>query len=425
MKNLTKGVKGAQDLLPNKSYKWRFLTQLLWREAELYGFKEIRTPVFEHTELFKRSVGDCTDVVQKEMYTFNDKGERSITLRPEGTAGVVRAMIEHGLYNQGLPLKLGYLTSCYRYENPQTGRLREFFQFGFEIFGTGAPVADAELICLANSILKKIGIKDVCIQINSIGCPDCRRAHCSKLLKYFECYKEQLCETCLERLGQNTMRIIDCKNYNCARIAAAAPNVLDDICHECKEHFEAVKKLLDFAKIEYKINSKIVRGLDYYTKTVFEILVHSTKNSELVIGGGGRYDGLVKEISDRDMPALGFAFGIERLLMVMQEQNLEPEDREFCDIYIANVGQEAFFMALALANQLREANFRVEIDLMGRGLKAQMKQANKMGAKFTAVLGDDELKTGIISLKNMLTGEQTSVQICSDFPENFAEIIKL
>ena len=290
-------------------------------EAALHGFGEVRTPVFEHTELFLRSVGDTTDVVEKQMYTFNDKGGRSITLRPEGTAGAVRAMLEHALYNDGLPVKLYYLTSCYRYEKPQAGRLREFHQFGVEMFGAAAPVADAEVICLAKSIFDRLGVKNLTLELNSIGCPECRAKFHQALKEYFEGYRDQLCETCLSRLERNPMRILDCKSPVCSKIAEGAPHILDYLCDDCREHFEGVQSYLKAAGVEFVINPTIVRGLDYYTRTVFEF-VSNDLGAQSTVCGGGRYDGLTEQMGGKPMAGLGFGLGMERLMLVLEAQKI-------------------------------------------------------------------------------------------------------
>ena len=331
---ITKAVKGTQDTLPTVSYKNQFVEETMMRIAHNFGFHEIRTPVFEHTELFQRGVGDTTDVVQKEMYTFEDKGGRSITLRPEGTAGAVRAFLEHGLFNEAMPQKVSYLTSCYRYEKPQAGRLREFHQFGVECFGAALPSADAELIGLAQTIFDTLGIEDLSLEINSIGCPVCRKQYHAALKDYFKAHEAELCDTCRERLEKNPMRILDCKSPVCSAIAADAPVVLDYLCDECRTHFDAVQSHLDAMNIPYSINPHIVRGLDYYTRTVFEFVSDSI-GAQGTVCGGGRYDGLVEELGGPHTPSLGFALGIERLLLVMHSQGIEFPQEDPCVLYIA------------------------------------------------------------------------------------------
>lgn len=403
--------RGTQDILPEDSYKWQFVEELATEISSLYGFRQIRFPTFEHTELFNRSVGDTTDVVQKEMYTFSAGGsERSITLRPEGTAGTMRAVLEHGLLNGALPLKLSYLTSCFRYEKPQAGRFREFHQFGVEMLGSESPNADAEVIGVAHEIFHTLGIKNLSLEINSIGCPACRPVYHKALKEYFEARKTELCETCLTRLDKNPMRILDCKNPSCKEIAAGAPLMIDYLCDECKEHFEAVKARLDVMGLPYTVNPNIVRGLDYYTKTVFEF-VSNDLGSQSAACGGGRYDGLIEQLGGSHTPGLGFAMGLERLLMIMEAQGIEIPKPRSCELYLANIGETAGLKAFELTQQLRSEGFCVECDTMGRGLKAQMKYADKLGAKFSMVLGDNELAENKAKLKNMETGETKEVAL--------------
>ena len=407
---LTKAIKGTQDVLPTDSVRWQYVERTLMNTAALYSFKEMRTPVFEHTELFNRSVGDTTDVVQKEMYTFNDNGGRSISLRPEGTAGAVRAFLEHGLHNEAMPQKISYITSCYRYEKPQAGRLREFHQFGVECFGAASPSADAEVISLAAAAFDALGVKGLTLEINSIGCPECRAKYQQALREYFEAHASELCDTCRDRLGRNPMRILDCKSPVCHAIAAEAPVVLDYICDDCRAHFDGVKAHLDAIGIEYKVNPTIVRGLDYYTRTVFEF-VSTDIGAQATVCGGGRNDGLVAQMGGPQVPALGFAIGLERLLMVMQAQGCRFPGTEPCTVYIAPMGERAALTAAKLCAQLRAEGFTAETDIVGRGLKAQMKYADKIGAQYTVVLGDNELDSGRAMLKCMATGEQSEITL--------------
>ena len=418
---VTKAVKGTQDLLPADSYKNQFIESTMLDIASKFGFKEVRTPVFEHTELFQRGVGETTDVVQKEMYTFNDKGERSITLRPEGTAGAVRAFLEHGLFNEALPSKMCYLTSCYRYEKPQAGRLREFHQFGVEVFGAGAPAADAEVISVANEIFAFLGVRNLKLEINSIGCPECRKNYHNALKAYFESKKENLCGTCLERLEKNPMRILDCKSPVCSDITKDAPVILDYVCDECKAHFESVKKYLDVMNIEYTVNPRIVRGLDYYSRTVFEF-VSTEIGAQGTVCGGGRYDGLVEELGGPHTPALGFGMGIERLLLLLKAQNIEIPEPSGCDLYIAPMGDAASLEAMRIVSDLRANGVSAQTDVVGRSLKAQMKFADKIGAKYTMVLGDNEIAEGKAKIKNMATGEASETEL-ADLGENFMEFL--
>ena len=417
---ITKAARGTQDVLPSQSHNNRFIESTLLEIADEFGFKEIRTPVFEHTELFTRSVGDTTDVVQKEMYTFNDKGGRSITLRPEGTAGAARAFLEHGLYNEPLPQKVCYLTSCYRYEKPQAGRLREFHQFGVECFGTDSPAADAEVISLANEIFGFLGVEDIHLEINSIGCPECRKNYHAALKAYFESKKEQLCGTCLERLEKNPMRILDCKNPSCKEVAAEAPVVIDYLCDECSEHFKSVQAYLDEMMIPYAINPQIVRGLDYYTRTVFEFVSDSI-GAQGTVCGGGRYDGLIEELGGAHVPSLGFGMGIERLMLLLESQGIKLPDAKRCELYIAPIGEKASLTAARLAQALRQGGMSVQFDVVGRSVKAQMKYANKLGARFTTVIGDDDIAAGKLNVKNMDTGETVEMSL-EEFDEEFLEM---
>lgn len=418
---LIKAQRGTQDILPGQTERWRTVEGVMGGEAELNGFREIRTPVFEDTRLFQRSVGETTDVVQKEMYTFKDKGDRSITLKPEGTAGAVRAFLEHGLYNGPMPVKLYYYTPCYRYEHAQAGRLREFHQFGAEMFGSALPLADAELIAFAHSLFERLCIKNLRLKINSIGCPDCRAEYSKALKAYFTEHKDKLCETCLSRLERNPMRILDCKNPECAEIAVGAPHILDYLCADCKEHFEQVKAGLNSLEIEYEIDPTIVRGLDYYTRTVFEF-VSGDLGAQSTVCGGGRYDGLVEEMGGKPTPALGFALGIERLLMIMDAQKVQFPEEDPCEIYFASIGDAAQREAFRLTCELRESGVETAFDEVGRSLNAQMKYAGKIGAQFTVVLGDDELSSRKAKIKNMKTGETKKIDLDDDLPGQFAAI---
>ncbi|MBQ8533260.1 MAG: histidine--tRNA ligase [Clostridia bacterium] len=407
---ITNGPRGTGDVLPSESYKWQYIEQTLMEVASLYGFKEIRIPVFEHTELFTRSVGDTTDVVQKEMYTFFDKGERSITLRPEGTAGTARALLQHGVLNDALPAKVSYLVSCYRYEKPQAGRLREFHQFGVECFGAESFLADAEVISLADSAFKTLGIRNLELKINSIGCPECRKRYHDALKAYFDEFKGELCGTCLDRLDRNPMRILDCKSPVCKGIAERSPIILDYLCDDCKQHFEGLKTALTSRGIEFSIDPRIVRGLDYYTRTVFEF-VTTEIGAQGTVCGGGRYDGLTEDMGDKRYPGLGFGLGLERLLLLMEAQGCEFPEPNRPALYIASMGDAAKIKAADICERLRIEGFYALSDIMNRSVKAQMKYADKIGAKCTVVIGDSELESGEAVLKNMATGEQKTVKI--------------
>lgn len=407
---ITKAIKGTKDVLPKDVHKNQYIEATALDIASKFGYKEIRTPVFEHTELFQRGVGDTTDVVQKEMYTFDDKGGRSITLRPEGTAGAVRSYLENGLCNEALPQKVCYLISCYRYEKPQAGRLREFHQFGVECFGSASPLADAEIIALAKSLFDTLGVKDLSLEINSIGCPTCRAEYHKALKEYFSSRKDELCDTCKSRLDRNPMRILDCKSPICHEIAEGAPVVIDYLCDECKEHFENVQKYLKAQNIEYTINPQIVRGLDYYTKTVFEFVSNSI-GAQGTVCGGGRYDGLVEELGGQHTPSLGFAMGIERLMLLMEAQGCEFPEAEKPDLFIVALGEKATLKAVEIAKDMREEGFSALLDLNQRSVRAQMKYADKLGAKFNVVIGDNEVEAKTAKLKNMQTGEETEINL--------------
>ncbi|MBP5304045.1 MAG: histidine--tRNA ligase [Clostridia bacterium] len=412
MELITKAPRGTQDVLPGASSEWQHIERTALSIAEDYGFREIRTPVFEHTELFQRSVGETTDVVQKEMYTFEDKGNRSITLRPEGTAGAARAVLENGLIGGALPLKVSYVTACYRYEKPQAGRLREFHQFGVEMFGASAPTADAEVIALGAAILEEFKVPNITLYINSIGCPECRKKYQEALKEYFTAHKGDLCETCLGRLERNPMRILDCKSKVCSAIAEKAPVILDYLCEECQTHFDGVQDCLKAAGIAYKIDPRIVRGLDYYTRTVFEFVSRSDAlGSQATVCGGGRYDGLIEELGGPQTPALGFGMGLERLLLTLKDAGYAFPKSSVCEVYFAPMGDKAVKECFALVTQLRNGGVSAQTDVVGRGLKAQMKYADKLGARYTVVVGDNELETRKAQLKDMQTGTITEVDL--------------
>lgn len=416
---ITKKIKGTEDVLPKQSYRWQFVENIMREEARSYGFKEMRTPVFEHTELFARGVGQTTDVVQKEMYTFDTKGGESVTLRPEGTAGAARAVLEHALENEGLPIKASYFVSCYRYEKPQAGRLREFHQFGIEEYGTQSPAADAEIICLAQSVLDRLGLSQVHLEINSIGCPACRAKYNQALREYFGQYRDKLCNTCQTRLEKNPMRLLDCKSPEDHKLAEGAPKITDYLCEECENHFAEVRKYLDAAGVEYIVNPSIVRGLDYYTKTVFEFITDSI-GAQGTVCGGGRYDGLIEELGGKHMPSLGFAMGLERVLMVMDAQGIEIPDNDKTALYIATMGDAAKVKAFTLLRNVRQCGLIAETDVVGRGLRAQMKYADKIGAQYSMVLGDNEIETNTAKVKNMETGAQTELALDESFADKFA-----
>ncbi|NLK95517.1 MAG: histidine--tRNA ligase [Clostridiales bacterium] len=392
--------KGTKDMLPQDSYKWHYVENTFKNIAKFYGMREIRTPMFESTDLFQRGVGDTTDIVQKEMYTFNDKGNRSVTLKPEGTAPIVRAFIENRLFNEAQPTKLYYVIPCFRYENVQKGRLRQFHQCGVEVFGSKEPTIDAEIMSFAMEVLKELGLKDLSLHINNLGCPNCRPKYNEALKKYLKENYDDLCPTCKERFEKNPMRILDCKEKKCKEITKNAPIILDYVCEECETHFNSVKEYLDLLNIKYEVDPGIVRGLDYYTKTIFEII-----NDDFTVCGGGRYDKLIGELGGPDMASFGFAMGIERLIMTLQKEGIEIPNDDGFDLYIGSRGEVEYKEAFKLAYELRNAGIKVEINHMGRSVKAEMKYANKLGAKFTTIIGEDEVTSKTIKLKRMSDGE--------------------
>ncbi len=399
--------KGTKDVLPQDSYKWQYAEGIARETAKLFHLKEIRTPVFEHTELFQRGVGDTTDVVTKEMYTFKDKGDRSITLKPEGTAGAARAFIENGMASGVLPVKMYYLTPCFRYERPQAGRLREFHQFGVELFGSKSAQTDAEAILVADTLLKKLGLQ-VKLYINSIGCPTCRAAYNKALKEFFAPHLDSLCYDCKARFEKNPLRLLDCKEETCKKVNKDAPVILEYLCDECHAHFEEVKACLQLSGVGYEIDPRIVRGLDYYTRTVFEF-VSSAIGAQGTVCGGGRYDGLIEELGGNCVPAVGFAMGLERLLIVMEQTGVEIPDTDCPTVYLAGMDGECRRKAFALATSLRKAGVNAEIDHMERSIKAQFKYADKIGARYVAVLGSNELAEEVVNVKNMADGSSERV----------------
>jgi histidyl-tRNA synthetase len=407
---LTQAPKGTKDVLPSESGRWQYIENKARDICARFGYREIRTPVFEHTELFLRGVGDTTDIVQKEMYTFLDKGERSITLKPEGTAGVVRAFVEHNLYADAQPTKMYYLSApVFRYEKPQAGRLREHHQFGVEVFGAPGPSVDAEVITVALSLLRALGIQGLALSINSIGCPDCRPAY-NAALRGFLASREGLCGNCVERMKTNPLRVLDCKEERCSRIVRDAPVMLDCLCDGCRAHFEGLQARLKALDIEYAVDPRIVRGLDYYTKTVFEI-ISTGIGAQGTVCGGGRYDGLVEQLGGPAMPGIGFGMGIERLLLVLESLGIALPQQRLCDAYICTLGEEASVKGLVLASELRGFGIRTETDHMGRSLKAQLKYAARLGAAYGVILGEDELKSGLAVVRDMNAGEENRIPL--------------
>ena len=398
--------KGTKDVLPQEAYKWHYVEGKLKNIAEQYGCREIRTPAFEATELFIRGVGETTDVVQKEMYTFEDKGGRSITLKPEGTAPAVRAFIESSLYSEAQPTKLFYFTPVFRYENVQKGRFREHHQFGIEVFGAPAPSLDAEVISLAMRSVRELGLKNLELHINSIGCPECRKKYNEALKGYLKDNLDKLCKTCNSRYEKNPMRILDCKEESCKVITKEAPVILDYICSNYKDHMEKLKGYLEAMGISYKVDPYIVRGLDYYSKTVFEVI-----NDNFTVCGGGRYDYLIEQVGGPSTPAVGFGMGLERLIMTLEAAGIEIPKPDLIQLYIGSMGEKASFQALKLAFELRKRGVKSDCDHMGRSVRAQMKYANKIGAKYSLILGEDELEKKVARLKNMEDGSTTDINI--------------
>ena len=405
---ITQRPKGTQDWYGSNMHKRTIIESIARRICKAYNIKEIITPAFEHTILFQRGVGETTDVVQKEMYTFDDKGNRSITLKPEGTAGAVRAYLENSLYAETQPTKLFYMTQAFRYENPQSGRLRQHHQFGIEFFGSSSPLAEVELITLLTDFMNEFGLSGVKLHINSIGCKNCRKTYNEALLEYLSKHEQNLCSTCRERMLKNPLRVIDCKVPSCKVIVKDAPRTVEYLDEECKNHFEELKSLLTELEIPYEVDTGIVRGLDYYTKTVFEFV-----NAEgFTLCGGGRYDNLIHEIDEKqDIPAVGFGFGIERIINELAAQGVELTPEPDIELYVGILGNEAKTSAYKLVQKLRNAGVVVETDYMERSVKAQMKYANKIGAKNTVIIGADELSNNKVNVKNMETGEQTEVEL--------------
>lgn len=407
---LTQAPKGTQDVLPKDSYRWQIIEQNVRDICALAGYREIRTPIFEHTELFQRGVGDTTDVVQKEMYTFDDKGNRSITLKPEGTAGTVRAFIEAHLYAEALPSKMYYVSCpCFRYEKPQSGRLRQFHQNGIEVFGAKDASLDAEIISIAMKMLEKNNIDGLKLFINSIGCPECRKAYQEKLHAYLEPKLPTLCQSCKDRYDRNPMRILDCKEDG--NKLTDAPTMLDNLCTECSDHFAKLKVYLEVMGIAYEIDPRIVRGLDYYTKTVFEIIT-DTPNGALTVCGGGRYDGMVQDLGGPATAGMGFGMGVERMIMVQDLRGNAPELPSMVDVFIVTMGDEARMVGVKLSNELRDKGIKADIDHAARSMKAQFKFANKIGAKKVVVIAGDELEKGVVKLRDM--ENSTEIEVARD-----------
>ena len=405
---LTNAPRGTKDILPDTVGDWNYVEGEIRELCRRWGYSEIRTPIFEHTELFQRGIGEGTDVVDKEMYTFTDRGERSITLRPENTASAVRAYLQNKLYAQSNLVKLFYIGSMFRYDRPQAGRMREFHQFGVEALGEANPAVDAEVILLAMNLLEGLGLKDLELSINSVGCPKCRSKYRSMLQDFFRDKLEDLCEDCRSRFERSPLRILDCKKDSNKPYMADAPKITDCLCEECADHFAKLKELLTSAGISFTHDPRLVRGLDYYTKTAFEIK-YPPLGAQSAVAGGGRYDGLIEEMGGNPTPAVGFATGLERLLLALESQNLLPEKNRSVDAYVVALGEAAQAEGFKLLNSLRQQGLSAAMDFAGRSMKAQMKQANKLGAKYSVILGEDEIAEGVVMLRSMEDSSQAKV----------------
>lgn len=424
MRLIARRMRGMQDVLPGEIEKWEYIEKVMKEQADRYGFRLIRTPAIEATGLFKRENGQASDMVDKEMYTFEDKGGRNVSLRPEGTAGVVRAVLENGLHNQGLPLKLMYISSCYRYEKPQNGRLREFFQFGMEIIGGNATMADAEIMELTASIFKKLGLTNIRPEINAICCEGCQPMFIRHIREHFKEHEDKLCETCKSRLDRSPLRIFDCKNNECRKVAYAAPNVLEYLCKDCAEHFQRLKDYTYISGLNPRVNPYLFRGLDYYTKSVFEFVDYTDDCNGMVLCGGGRYDYLAKEIGGQKIMSVGVGIGMERLLYIMEKQGVKFPEHKPCDIYIGALGAKARLFAVKVSKKLRDVGVRAEIDLVGRFIKPQMRYANKIKAKFVIIMGVAEMNSKQLEVKNMATGQVIKIKVNKDFISNLRAIVR-
>lgn len=405
---VTAGPRGTNDFLPGQVEKWQYIEEVIRKICAQYDYHEIRTPIFEHTELFLRGIGDTTDIVEKEMYTFEDKKKRSLTLRPEGTAPTVRSFLQHKLYADSQPTKLFYMGPMFRYDKPQAGRYRQFHQFGIELFGTNHPSSDAEVISVAMDLYQRLGLTNLEVKLNSVGCPVCRQKHKEELQQFLNDRLEQLCKDCKGRYDRNPMRILDCKSETCSELVLDAPTTTRCLCDDCSSHFEAVKKNLDLLNIKYNVDEKLVRGLDYYTNTAFEI-VYSGIGAQSSIGGGGRYNGLVEQMGGSSIPGIGFGLGLERLLLSLEHQNIQLPIKEGLDVFLITLGEEAENKGFQLLYQLRQAGISADKDYLGKGMKGQMKTANKRNAKYALIIGEEELNKGVFVVKNMTEGHQDEI----------------
>ena len=405
---LINGPRGTKDILPDTVAQWTYVENVIRDICARYGYREIRTPIFEHTELFLRGIGETTDVVEKEMYTFTDRGERSLTLRPENTASVVRSYLQNKLYAAEALVKLFYIGSMFRYDRPQAGRYREFHQFGVEALGEADAAVDAEIIVLAVEFLRALGLKELKLHLNSVGCPKCRPVYREKLQSFFRPHLAELCGDCQSRFERNPLRLLDCKHEHCHALAAGAPRITDCLCEECRTHFEAVQSYLTAVDVPFELDANLVRGLDYYTKTAFEVK-YTPLGAQSAVAGGGRYDGLVEEVGGPPTPGIGFAVGLERVLLALEKQGLLPSEHDAVDVFVVALGDAAKLSAFRLMQEVRAAKLSAAMDFAGRSMKAQMKQANKKNARFVAILGEDEVREGIVALKDMKTSEQKKV----------------
>ena len=415
------GPRGTKDILPDTVAQWTHVEKVIRELCARYGYHEIRTPIFEHTELFLRGIGETTDVVEKEMYTFTDRGERSLTLRPENTASVVRSYLQNKLYAADALVKLFYIGSMFRYDRPQAGRYREFHQFGAEALGEASPAVDAEIIVLAVEFLRTLGLQELKLHLNSVGCPKCRPVYRERLQEFFRPHLEELCTDCRSRFERNPLRLLDCKNEHCHALAEDAPRITDCLCDECRTHFAEVQSYLTAAGVPFELDANLVRGLDYYTKTAFEVK-YTPLGAQSAVAGGGRYDGLVEEVGGPPTPGIGFAVGFERVLLALEKQGLLPEEREAVDVFVVALGEAAQIPAFKLLHELRAAKLSAAMDFAGRSMKAQMKQANKKNARFVAILGEDEVKEASALLKDMKTSEQKKLALKDFVPALCVEV---
>ncbi len=418
---LINGPRGTKDILPDTVAQWTHVEKVIRELCARYGYREIRTPIFEHTELFLRGIGETTDVVEKEMYTFTDRGERSLTLRPENTASVVRSYLQNKLYAADALVKLFYIGSMFRYDRPQAGRYREFHQFGVEVLGEENPAVDAEIIVLAVEFLRALGLQELKLHLNSVGCPKCRPVYREKLQEFFRPHLKELCTDCRSRFERNPLRLLDCKNEHCHALAEDAPRITDCLCDECRTHFAEVQSYLTAAGVPFELDANLVRGLDYYTKTAFEVK-YTPLGAQSAVAGGGRYDGLVEEVGGPPTPGIGFAVGLERVLLALEKQELLPEEPEAVDVFVVALGEAAQIPAFKLLHELRVAKLSAAMDFAGRSMKAQMKQANKKNARFVAILGEDEVKEASALLKDMKTSEQKKLALKDFVPALCVEV---